>query len=293
MLETKFKAIGLFCCLTSTALGCQSRPGASKTETTSSDERSVPTESAKAVASPTTIRVVNDTSETLVFTTTFGPDDPFGITRLDGPLNPTTGFGICHCKCGGDSCPEAARPATRRVTLQPSQSHDFAWNGQLTRHQIHPKTGSCCVTFIPPQGRYLFAACTEDLRCAGTEVSLPTRDVVTIAMSATSEANSCGAVNMAVAKRVARHFVTELSSSLRDRPLQSCPDVLRCVSPGDLEAQLEAGRKRPCSLFVVPRGKEIEVRVFLPIPPASVGGESYSRFSDANFTRLLRVHYEQ
>ena len=301
--------IGALCaCLVFAGLaGCRSRPqpltgdarssadratGAEGAGSGSADRPATPPD-APGVPSPTKIRVLNDTDEPLTFSTTFGPHEPFGLSRLDGPLAPFPSLGGCWCECGGPPCPSAARPETQLVTLQPGESLEHSWPGRLERHDHHPQTGPCCVRFDPPVGRYLLAACTDGFRCGRTEVSLPTSETVTVPMSARAAAESCAAVNLQAAGRVAGQLRDGLGSMLADRPVGSCPTTPRCVEPGDLETELAAARGRPCSLFVVPRGHEVELRVFLPLPRTHVGGECYSHFVDPDFTRVFRVRYEQ
>jgi hypothetical protein len=284
------------------ALGCQSSKGTTNAETVpSSDQTGVEATtsrdraraSERRAASPTKIRVVNDTSQPLVFPATFGDHEPFGIARLAGPPDPTANLSRCRGECGSPPCPEVARPENREVTLQPGQRHEYDWHGRLQRHDKHRTTGACCVTFDPPLGRHVFVACTVDHRCGRVEATLPTDKPITIPMSAVAKATSCDTVPMDVAGRVARGFTTKLRAMLRDRPVASCPAKPQCVAPGELEAQLGRARSRDCSVFIIPRGPELEVRAFLPLKPSHVGGESYARFMDPDFTRVFRVQYEQ
>jgi len=273
------------------ALGCQPSKGTTDAE---SEPSNAPASSSEPrAASPTTIRVVNDTTETLTFSATFGDHEPFGISRLDGPLDPTANLSRCLCECGSPPCPEAARPETREVALEAGKAHEYAWHGRLQRRGNDKTTGPCCVTFDPPVGRHVFVACTVDHRCGRVEVSLPTDKPITIPMSAVAQTTSCSAVNKAAAQRVAVNLTTGLRSMLRDRPVDSCPAKPQCVAPAQLDAQVRAARSRDCSVFIIPRGREIEVRAFLPLPPSHVGGANYAHFTDPDFTRLFRVRYEQ
>jgi hypothetical protein len=247
----------------------------------------------KTARSPAKITIVNDTKKPLVFETTFGPSDPIAVNRLDGPLDHITGLGRCACPCGGPRCPNAARPQTAKISLAAGQTHTFSWAGRLTRSQTDPKTGSCCVVFDPPVGRYVFTACTTDKRCGRQEVALPAKKDITIRMSNQARAASCTALEPTLAARATKHFRSQLSTVLKKRPVAKCPLRPRCITPKKLTAELDAARKKPCSMFVIPHRRQVELRAFLPLPPQKVGGESYSRFSDPDFTRIFRVKYER
>ncbi len=80
---------------------------------------------------------------------------------------------------------------------------------------------------------------------------------------------------------------------LRDRPINRCP-VATCVEPNALDEAMRSARGNACSVFVIPRGDELEVRAFLPLPAGTVGGENYSHFYDPLATQTLRfARYEQ
>ena len=87
-------------------------------------------------------------------------------------------------------------------------------------------------------------------------------------------------------------MIDQLSHALRDRPLDQCTRVT-CVAPAELERELVGARSEPCTVFIIPRGTEVEARAFLPLPEGTHGGESYAQFYDPDFTRFLRARYEQ
>jgi len=247
----------------------------------------------KTVPSPTKITILNDTKQTRVFDVTFSDADPFWVTRLDGPFYSDINLSRCICECGGPVCPEFARPPTRKITLAPQKSTTYNWNGRFTRHTKHPKSGDCCEVFDPPAGRYVFTACSDDKQCARKEITLPTKETITISLSAKAEASECASVNMKLATRTAKYFRARLGSALKKRPVEKCVAPPRCVEPEALATQIKGARKNPCTFFVIPRGNEVELRAFMPLPKTHVGGENYSRFYDPDFTRPFRVEYEQ
>ncbi|NCQ35554.1 hypothetical protein GW813_10905 [bacterium] len=57
-----------------------------------------------------------------------------------------------------------------------------------------------------------------------------------------------------------------------------------------VSARTSAGR---CALLAIPRGDEVEYRVYLPLPSGYAGGENFSRFSDPAGTRVLHTRFEQ
>lgn len=242
-------------------------------------------------ASPTKIRVLNDTKKSLTFERTFGFQQALGAMRLDGPMNSSVGLWKCRCKCGMSSCPEAARPRTSLLTMQPGKSFTFEWDGRLRRKDKHPKTGPCCTEFNPPAGRYVFTACTKAGICSHTEVKLPTNLPILIKMSDKSKANDCKMLNKKLVARGAKGFLRHLARHLKTRPLSSCPKTPECLAPTSLKKRLAALTKKKCSLFVVPRGAEVELRAIIPLLPNKLGGEDYSSFSDPHFTRVFRVRY--
>lgn len=269
------------------------REGKVTGKTGSSGSASSRANSNGAKPSPTDIKILNDLEKPFVFERTFGPQQPFGVTRLDGPIDPSVGLWDCWCRCGMDSCPEAARPRTSLMTLEPGKSSTFAWDGRLRRRDTHPKTGECCTLFNPPAGLYLFTACTQEGICSKTEVKLPTDAPILIKMSERSKATDCKSLNMKLAARGAKGFLRSLAGELKTRPVSSCPKTPVCILPGELQEKLKAAKKKACSLFVIPRGAEVELRAILPLPLNKVGGENYSSFSDPHFTRVFRVRYER
>lgn len=243
----------------------------------------VPTASVPAV-----LRVVNDTDAAASFDVTFGPHQPFGIGRIGGQ-DAAASLGPCLCPCGG-ACPSAARPEPSTLRLEPGAAHELAWDGLLTRSG--GDLGPCCATLAPPAGRYVVTACADDGACARVEVTLPAHEPIVVPLSARSTASACSTLDLPAYQAEVARFVADLALILRDRPVSGCPEA-RCVEPGDLDGALAAARARSCSVFMVPRGAEVETRVFLPLPPTHAGGESYAMFTDPDFTRVFRLRYEQ
>ena len=243
--------------------------------------------------SPTNIRVLNDLKKPLIFEKTFGLQQSLGAMRLDGPMDPSVGMWKCWCKCGASSCPEAARPRTSLLTVKPGKSFTFVWDGRLRRRDTHPKTGTCCTEFNPPAGRYVFTACTKAGICSNAEVNLPTKSPILIKMSNKSQANDCKALDNKLAARGARGFLRRLAVALKNRPVNSCPKTPECVTPDELKKKIAASKEKKCTLLAIPRGAEVELRAFIPLPPNKLGGENYSSYSDPHFTRVFRVRYER
>lgn len=239
--------------------------------------------------SPAVLRVVNDTAAAALFDVTFGPHQPFGIGRIGEPQDAPASLGPCLCPCGGP-CPSAARPEQYTLRLEPGAAHDLAWDGLLTRSG--GDLGPCCETFTPPAGRYVVTACADDGGCARVEVTLPAHEPIIVPLSARSTASGCATLDLPAHQAEVARFVTDLAPILRDRPVSDCPEA-RCVEPADLDGALSTARDRSCSVFVVPRGAEVETRAFLPLPPTHAGGESYAMYTDPDFTRVFRFRYEQ
>lgn len=258
-----------------------------------------------AAASPVTIRVTNDTGSAVVLERHFGPAEPIGIAWLDGDLAPGVDLdqqddarsggwlATCQCACGAGPCPECEPPADVRVTLQPGESDDFPWSGRLRRQEEHPQGGACWSTFDPPRGRFVLTACTEDHVCGRAEVSLPASATIEIPLSRRATVSSCGDVRPRAMVSARARLLDTLRVVLRDRPIDRCPVVATCVTPAGLGRAMEEARGEACTIFVVPRGPELEVRAFLPLPLGTNGGESYTHVYDPDATHLLRARYEQ
>lgn len=259
-------------------------------------ERAEPTEVVPAV-----IRVINDTDETLVLDRSFGPASPLGIVgpgmerplELDQTDDDASGNWLetCQCRCADEACPDCEAPETVRVTLAPGDVYLFEWNGKLRRRRPHRRGGACWTTILTQPGEYVFTACTEGGRCGRAEVTLPTSSIE-IHLDNRAHSESCDDYGAERAWGIRGRVVDQLSYVLRDRPLDECVRV-SCVSAETLEAELQASREHPCTIFIVPRGHEVEARAFLPLPAGTNGGESYANFFDPDVTRLLRAQYEQ
>ena len=258
-----------------------------------------------APASPVTIRVVNDTGSAVVLDRSFGPAGPIGVAWLDGDLDPSidldtqddarTGgwLATCQCACGGEPCPECEAPETVHVTLEPGDTYELPWSGRLRRQEEHPSDGACWSRIDPPRGRFAFTACTTEGRCGRVEATLPTRAPIEIRLSRAGGAASCDELRPRAAAMARARLLDQLRLVLRGRSIARCPVVAPCVAPDALEGAMRAARGEACSLLVIPRGPQLEVRAFLPLPLGTNGGESYAHFYDPDATHLVRARYEQ
>ncbi len=252
---------------------------------------------------PARIRVVNDTEETLVLDRSYGPASPLGVVALgpggERPLSldqedddQSQNFvATCECRCSARDCAECEPPQEVLVTLAPGDDYTFMWNGKLRRRRTHRLGMACWTTILAQPGAYVFSACTESGRCGRVEVTLPTSSIE-IRLSQQVSMDTCDRFDAQRSWAVRGRVLDQLQYALRDRPLDACNRVA-CVSAEELDAELEAAREQACTVFIVPRGHEIEGRVFLPLPEGTNGGESYSHFFDPDLTTLLRAPYEQ
>lgn len=293
----------LFCLVCVLACGATNGESNERAEP-EADPRPTPVEETREQTEvvPAVIRVVNDTDEPLVFNRSFGPASPLGIVgpgmerplELDQEDDEQSGnwLATCQCECTNDACPDCEAPETVRVTLAPGEEYTFEWNGRLRRRRPHRRSGVACWTTILTQpGEYVFTACSEDGRCGRAEVTLPVRSIE-IQMSNRASSASCDDYDAERSWAIRGRVVDQLGYVLRDRPLDECTRV-SCVAPDALEAELEAAREHACTVFIVPRGNEVEGRAFLPLPEGTLGGESYANYFDPDVTRLLRARYEQ
>jgi hypothetical protein len=281
--------------------GDPSHPRPEATEETSPAAEDPP----PAEATPATIRVLNDTDEAVTLDRSFGPAEPLGIRRLDGELDPTAELdeqddersggwvSTCECACGDDPCPECEPPPTVQVELEPGEAYELPWNGRLKRHREHPGGGICYESFAPPRGRYLVTACTTEGRCGRAEVTLPASETIEVRLSNAATATACSDVSPEAMERAGAGLIGQLRHVLRERPLDRCPDRPRCVAPGEIQGALREAHDEPCSLFVVPRGHEIEAILLAPLPDGYVGGEQFRHWLDPDATRVLRARFEQ
>lgn len=251
---------------------------------------------------PAVIRVVNDTDTPVTLDRSFGPASPIGVVErgpgMEKPLSldqeddaqSGTWVATCECVCSAASCAECEPPQPVQVTLAPGEAYEYAWNGRLRRRRAHRTGAPCWTTILTQPGEYVFSACTEDGRCGRSEVTLPA-DPIAVRISNVATA-SCDGLAAEHAWAIRGRAVDQLGFSLRDRPLRECTRVA-CVGPDQLEAEMDNAREHPCTVFIVPRERELEARVFLPLPEGTHGGESYSHYFDPDLTRLLRARYEQ
>jgi hypothetical protein len=258
-----------------------------------------------AVPTPVTVRVVNDTDRAVTLDRSFGPAQPLGIARLDGPLPPTAELdeqddersggwvSTCECVCDDAPCPECEPPSTVHVELAPGEAYELPWNGRLKRSRVHSDGGLCFEPFAPPPGRYVLTACTTEARCGRAEVTLPASGDLRVRLANAAPAQGCDDLAARALERARAGLLRSLRHVLRERPLERCPERAPCVAPEEVEAALREAREAPCSVFVVPRGRQIEAILLVPVPDGHLGGERFRHWLDPDATQVLRARYEQ
>lgn len=251
------------------------------------------------------IRVINDTAHAVVLERSFGPAEPLAIVRLDGPLDPSARVeqhddarsarwvATCGCPCGEGACPQCEPPMLVRETLAPDGVYTLPWSGRLVRDRQNDHGDTCAEPFTPPAGRYLLTACTVEGPCARAEVRLPASGPIELRLSSAATLAACGDVSASAMERAGATLRSSLRHVLRERPLDRCPARPRCVGPDAIEAALSDAHDQPCSLFVVPRGHELEAILLAPLPAGWSGGEQFRQWLDPDATRTLRARYEQ
>jgi hypothetical protein len=256
-------------------------------------------------ARATEIRVINDTAHPAVLERTFGPAEPLAIVRLDGPLDPTARLeqeddarshrwvATCGCPCGEGACPRCEPPMLVRETLAPDGAYTLPWSGRLVRYRQNDHGDTCAEPFAPPAGRYLLTACTLEHGCARGELSLPASAPIELRLSSAATLAACGDVSVEAMERAGAGLRSSLRHVLRERPLDRCPARPQCVAPDAIDAALRDAHDAPCSLFVVPRGRELEAILLAPLPAGWDGGEQFRQWLDPDATRVLRARYEQ
>ena len=288
--------------------GSEDAPRPSGPARPSGDEPATPGDTPTAASGEvraTAIRVVNDTAHPAVLERTFGPAEPLAIVRLDGPLDPTARLeqeddarsnrwvATCGCPCGDHACPECEPPMPVSETLAPGGVYALPWSGRLVRYRQNDHGDTCAEPFAPPAGRYLLTACTTEHGCGRAEVRLPASAPIEVRLSSALTLDACEDVSAHAMERAGAGLRSSLRHVLRERPLDRCPARPRCVAPDAIEAALRDAHDAPCSLFVVPRGRELEAILLAPLPAGWNGGEQFRQWLDPDATRVLRARYEQ
>ena len=254
-----------------------------------------------AEPSPVAIVIVNDTDRPVTFDRSLGPAQPLGLARLDGPLDPYATLddrddalshgwiGRCACYCGTGECRECTPPLAVEVTLAPGERYTLPWTGRFRRRAA----GGCLEAYTPPAGRYVFTACDVESACSQRMVSLPSAAPIEIPLSAHENTTSCEDLDASTMARVGGLAKNAVLGVLRDRPVAACPERPTCVEPNDLERLSARTSPGQCALLAIPRGAEVEYRVYLPLPASTLGGENFSQFYDPAGTRPLHTRFEQ
>jgi hypothetical protein len=261
--------------------------------------RAAPVVNASPRARPVEIVVLNDTSSAVVLDRSFGPAQPLAIAQPDAPFDARLDqrddalshrwVETCECYCPGP-CAECEPPMEVKVTLAPGERYRMAWNGMLRRLSA---SGECLEPVAPPPGRYVFSVCTSDDLCATQEVTLPATADIELRLSHRESVTRCEDLNGPIAQELGQRVRESVARILPDRPVSSCPRTPTCVEPADLPHVLTQTQPGECALLAIPRGNQVEYRLFLPLPSTHVGGANYAHFFDPAGTRLLRTRYEQ
>lgn len=268
-------------------------------------------------ATPMRIVVVSDASESLSIETTFGRLESVSVASLDEPLGLLTADSedeaggyprACACPCDAP-CAECERPLDRSEPLPPGGRVELAWNGRLRRYRSGAQ-GTCFDSFAPSAGRYLVRVCTgrpiegDVGPCGSVEVTLPSSEPITVHVGA-REAPACPltpqlldrAARAALSSMATRHVVPERAAR--------CEPIATCYAETDLpygEDVVRGARyardpssppPRGCGVLVSPRGDRLLVRVLLPLPEGTLGGERFDHEMDGAATRILSMRFEQ
>lgn len=253
-------------------------------------------------AQPATLRLVNRTGDPIELDTTWGQLAFLAASTPSGDLGPLSldaGDHFCDCLCrpaGGGRCPECERPRDARMTIPPRGARELPWNGRLRRLGSSATESRCQEVFDPEAGPLLVGACTADGgSCAVAEVTLPATGPIELAFPASPPRPASCPLAPALAERAFRiaTFTMDLGAVVADRRQPCRMEESRCVMPEAIELARVGERRRRCATFLVPRREGIEVETFLPLPPGTNGGESYSVQLDPNTLRVTRVRYEQ
>lgn len=271
---------------------------------------------------PTPARIVIESraTEPLSIDTTYGLLESITLASLDQPLGllvadsldePDEPLRACACPCGAGPCPECERPTTRRYPLAPGERVELDWNG-LARRRANEGGQICFDAFGPPPGRYLVRACSgltsEGMlgACGNTIVTLPSTEPITIVIGAV-ESPHCPLAPETL-ERAARVALSSLEMrGVVPARLASCQPRADCyATSADLvygedvvrglaytQESGAASAPRGCGILVSPHDDRLLVRVFLPLPEGTLGGERFDHELDAEATRILSLRFEQ
>lgn len=269
---------------------------------------------------PAHLVIESRAAETLTIDTTFGVlenvtlaslDQPLGLLVADSVDEPDGQLRACACPCG-QVCPECERPQTRRMTIDPSAAVEIDWNG-LVRRRANENGRLCFDAFGPPPGRYVVRVCSgltsEGMLgpCGSTTVTLPTTEPIRIVIGAT-ESPHCPlapelldrAARVALSSLEMRGVVPERLASCQ--PRAECFSTSADLSYGEDVVRGLAYTREPgaatstphgCGILVWPHDDRLLVRVFLPLPEGSLGGERFDQELDAEAMRILSMRFEQ
>jgi len=251
-------------------------------------------------AHPTQIVMRNGGDQPIFVDVTFGPGSPVTVTTLLGE------FGMlfaddpqahCPCPCNPkEVCPECEAPQDKQVEIKPGEAYEWEWNGRLLQYRMDLDGDYCFAAFEPAPGRHLLRVCDTDAKACGVaDVTLPTEQPVEVILTTEQVvAPNCPLPDETV-QRLANLSLARMESSqvVVDRIQECDPQKARCVPVEEVATWQERMRRYPCTVFVVPRGDELESQVFLPLPEGYVGGEEYSLYFDPQGVGVRRVRYTQ
>jgi len=249
---------------------------------------------------PTKIVLRNGGTESVQLDVTFGPGSPVRATTLLGEyglLFPEDPAAHCPCPCDPKAgCPECEEPEDKQVEVKAGEVYEWEWNGRLRQYRMDMDGDYCFGVFEPAPGRHLLRACdTEAKACGVADVTLPTEDPIEIILTTELVAAPACPLPDETVQRLANLSLARMESShvVVDRIQECDPQKARCVPADEVPTWQERMRRYPCSVFVIPRGDELESQVFLPLPEGSVGGEEYSLYFDPQGVGVRRVRYTQ
>jgi hypothetical protein len=132
-------------------------------------------------------------------------------------------------------------------------------------------------------------------RCAVAEALLPSAGPIELAFSGSPPRPAACPLDPALAERAFRiaTFTMDLNAVVPDRRRPCRMEASRCVMPEAIELARDREKRSQCATFLVPHRSGLEVETFLPLPPGTNGGESFSVFLDPTGLRVTRVRYEQ
>ncbi|MBT3219087.1 MAG: hypothetical protein HN348_08355 [Proteobacteria bacterium] len=256
----------------------------------------VDTPNLDAPAQVAEIVVINDTTAALSFNVTYGLHQPFLVAPLEAELGLVSLNGkkhMCDCQCGKGRCVECEEPRTELKTVNPGESWAFDWSGKLQSYRTDDDNGWCFDAFAAPAGPYLFKV-MKGTAVGRARVVLPTKEKIELRVVEEEGKLTKCPLGEGMVERVARASLERLRRKGGfDERLKDCrvEDAV-CVLPDEVEAEKKKRQSSACSVLAVPRG-ELEVLVYLPLPPDTVGGDVFSHFFDVDGTRVHRVVYTQ